>query len=295
MVLEKTNLQIIDDFLSTKKSEQTKKVYRVELQKFANFVNKSFDEVTNWDIIDFNKVLMANSKSDATRQRIYSTIRSLYTWLVKMHVISAEQNPTNGTIEKLTPHVDLENKFLTVKEVEAFKEKAKPNARNYAMVAVLATTGLRISEALGINWNDIVYLETPEGSGWFASVTRKGGKKQNIFLPDGTYEALMRLRRNIPINPKDDSPVFTSLFAGQHKRITATGARKTLEQIAKAAGIEKEFTPHWFRHTFVSQCIAAGANPRDVQWQAGHSSFRTTERYLHAMSKGVGKFFPVKF
>lgn len=213
-----------------------------------------------------------------------------------MDVVEKENNPASA-IDKFSPKKSSVNKSLTVREVESIKEVSYSNARNYALVAVLATTGMRISEVIGMNWSDIFRQDVEEGEGYdyFVHILRKGNKKQAIYLPEGTIKALMRLRRNRPLDESDDSPVFTAKWGAVNKRWTVNGARKILEQLATKAGITRPFTPHWFRHTFVTQCQRKGAPIRDIQWQAGHEKLETTEQYMWATGRGVGKFFPVKF
>lgn len=82
-----------------------------------------------------------------------------------MDVVEKENKPTTA-IDRFSPKKNSVNKSLTVKEVESIKEESYSNARNYALVAVLATTGMRISEAIGMNWNDIFRQDAEEGEGY---------------------------------------------------------------------------------------------------------------------------------
>lgn len=289
-----SNKELIDSFLSKYPSKGTQSTYRSALNKFNRFVNKPFDSVTKRDMIDFNGSL--KTPSDYTRQREHATVRSFYEFLVWAGVVSGGDNPSQGTFKKMTPTSKLSSKCLTVEEVEAMKKVAYPVARDFAMVAVLATTGTRINEMLGMKQSHCFrkYVKELDGEGWFITIDGKGSKSREVYLPDGTVWALERLLGH-SLDPSQDEYFFQRLYRGTIGKLTDDGARYGLEAMAKKAGITKKFTPHWFRHTFVSQLVDSGANPKDVQIVAGHSSFRSTEKYLWAIGKTVANLYPVQF
>jgi len=246
-------------------------------------------------MMDYNKVM--DTKSDATRQRIYATLRAMFKWLEWAGIIDDKENPVKGTFERLTPELNIASKCLEVEEIKALEATGWDDALDYAMVAVLSTTGVRIRELVNMKWTDCFRKYDPKTgtNDWFVNVLGKGNKYRDCFLPVGTVAALVRLRNGQQIDPSLDEPIFTRLYTKKIGKFTPEGARRRLEDLAVRAGITKPFTPHWFRHTFVSQAIDNGANPRDVQYSAGHSSFRSTEKYMWLMGKKVGNFFPVQF
>lgn len=288
-----SNEELITAYTTTLKSAGTKRVYKIELNKLNSFVNKPFKDVSKLDIINYNQTI--TTPSDATRQRIYGTIRAFFKWLVWAGVIWENENPVQGTFKKLTPNVDIASKCMLVSEIEAVKQAAYPNARDYAMIAVMATTGVRISELVNMKWADMfqVYDKEVNGLVWYIKIIGKGNKLREVFIKKGTELALIRLNGGNPIDPTKEGYIFTRIRDKKVDKLTVNGARWIIDGIAEKAKVK--LTPHWFRHTFLSQAANNGAPIREVQNVAGHSSIRTTEGYLWAQGTKVANYFPVEF
>lgn len=294
--MTKTNDELLDLYLTTQiKSVKSRIVYKSELNKLNEFFSKKpFAEIDKWQMLEYSKFVATNSKSERTEQRIYSMVRSFYKWLVTMGVVGQFDNPT-AVFKKLTPGKDnAKYKQLDEKEVTAIAEAARPNARNYALVVMLAVTGKRINEVIALNWNDIFYNE--ECKAYYAKMLLKGRKEQIVYLRKDVFAALMRLRRDEPLDAADNSPVFTTKHRGQIRRMTTENARCILEALAKKVGIDKPVTPHWFRHTFMTKTHKNGGSLKNLQGQAGHSDIRTTMRYTHEdMDNRVSELYPIWF
>lgn len=292
---KKTNTELIETFLENY-SGRTKESYGYELNvfdKFSESIGKNFSEIDKWDIAKFIKMVNERVDAPTTKQRIFSVIRTFFKWLATMDVVNVYSLPTIA-LPKITPVVDSENKSLTVLEVNAMSAIAyKKNTKYFALIAVLSCTGMRINEALNLNWNDI---QLDDHGYHYVSIKRKRNKHQSIPFRADVWDALMRLRNNTPILPDDGSPIFTSRYRGQINRITPQGARKKLEEYAKLAGITKPFTPHWFRHTFCTQTQENGAPAHEVCNVAGHAKLEQTLRYTHAMmGRRVVEYVPYRF
>lgn len=290
-----SNQELIEDFINYQDAEKTKPVYRGVVEKFDKFVQKPFAEVNKSDMARFSKTFEHLAKS--TRQRYFTTIRSFYARLVVVGVVHEHENPAQGIFKKLKYTKDLASRCLTPSEVELFREAARPDPRKYAMVATLATTGMRISELCDMKWSDMFksYNQETKQDDWCLKIVGKGNKVRYAFLVDGTVRALAQLRRNGMFDPSDDGYVFLRLYRKNWDRMTEAGAWKILKDLAKKAGVRGAFTPHFFRHTFLTQVLGNGASPRDTQFSAGHSSLRTTEEYLECLGTNVSKFYPVEF
>jgi integrase/recombinase XerD len=290
-----TNQELIEYFLNKQKSDKTKPVYRGVIEKFDKFVNKPFEDVSKKDMEDFS--LLIDHFAPATKLRYYATIRAFFTWLAWAEIIKEDENPSKGSFKKYSQSKDLASKCLAPSEVEAIREVARTDARKYAMIATIATTGMRISELCAMKWSDMfkTYNKDTGNEDWCLRIEGKGGKIRYAFLVEGTLKALLELRKNGGFDPSDDTYVFLRLYKKEWGRMTETGARIIIESLAKKAGVKDDFTPHWFRHTFLSQVLANGASPRDTQFCAGHSSLRTTEIYLEHLGTNVSKFYPVLF
>jgi integrase/recombinase XerD len=289
------NQELIEDFLNFQDSAKTKLVYRGVIEKFDKFVQKPFVDVVKRDMAEFS--ITIEHLANPTRQRYYCTIRSFFTRLVDVGVIEEHKNPSQGIFKKLKYSKDIASRCLTPTEVELFREAARPDRRKYAMVATLATTGMRISELCDMKWSDM-FLSHNQETGeedWCLRIVGKGNKTRYAFLVEGTLKALAQLRKNGMFNPSDNSYVFLRLYKKEWGKLTEAGAWRILKALGKKAGIRDAFTPHFFRHTFLTQVLAHGASPRDTQFSAGHSSLRTTEEYLECLGTNVSKFYPVQF
>jgi integrase len=132
----------------------------------------------------------------------------------------------------------------------------------------LALNGLRISEALGADIND---LDQNRGHRTLF-VRRKGGKTATIPLAPRTARAL-----DLYIDERVDGPIFMN--HDMTKRLDRHAATRIVERLAKAAGIDKRISPHSLRHSFITAALDAGVPLRDVQEAASHADPRTTMRY----------------
>lgn len=161
--------------------------------------------------------------------------------------------------------------------------------RNYAILRTLYSTGLRISELISLN-RDQINLKTRE-----FRVAGKGGKHRIVFLSPEAAEAIddyIRLRDDdfLPVfvnhgrgkaNKKDN--LVTSL--GEKRRLSATMVQYFIRNFAKRAGLVKHVTPHKLRHSFATELLKNGADIRSVQDMLGHSSITTTQLYTHLTNR----------
>jgi site-specific recombinase XerD len=150
------------------------------------------------------------------------------------------------------------------------EQAAKSGLRDHALVELLALNGLRISEALGA---DIEDLGTERGHRTL-QLRRKGGKRALAALSPRAAAAVDAL-----VGDRQEGPIFTTRTG---KRLDRQAAWKTVRRLAAAAGITKAVSPHSFRHGFVTAALDAGVPLRDVQDAAGHADPRTTRRYDRA-------------
>jgi integrase/recombinase XerD len=139
--------------------------------------------------------------------------------------------------------------------------------RDHALVALLALNGLRVSEALGADADDLAH----ERGHRTLTVRRKGGKQQTIALAPRTVNALDSM-----LGGRNDGPLFITRSG---RRLDRHAALKTIRRLARLAGIEHRVSPHALRHGFVTAALDAGVSLRDVQDAAGHADPRTTRRY----------------
>ena len=174
--------------------------------------------------------------------------------------------------------------FLTPEEVRALVDAAplskKTEARDRAIVETLYATGLRISELVALN-RDQVDLVRRE-----FTVIGKGRKARVVFLTERAATAIKSM-----LDLRDDAfqPLFVNTrhtrgqvrFDGEHRRLGPASVQLLLRRASVKAGILKKVTPHVLRHSFATTLLRNGADIRSVQELLGHASITTTQIYTH--------------
>jgi integrase/recombinase XerD len=209
-------------------------------------------------------------RSPATLARRLSTVSSFYRYCEGEEVV--EKNPVTH-VRRPTVGTDTVSTGLDADELADLIHAAEADSpRSHALVLLLGMNGLRVSEVLSADVDD---LNTERGHRVLL-VTRKGGKKATIPLAPRTAEAV-----DAYVSERTTGPLF----------VTATGKRwersevwRTIRRLARVAVPDKATTlhPHDLRHAFVTLSLDAGASLRDVQDAAGHADPRTTRRYDRA-------------
>lgn len=166
-----------------------------------------------------------------------------------------------------------EVEFLEAKEIKRLLGVTK-NLRDKAILELLFSTGLRVSELANLNRENINLK-----SGEF-SVRGKGGKIRLVFISDSAKNALI----NYVSKRKDLDPALFINFRKQ-QRLTPRTIQRIVKKYAIKAGIVKEVTPHTLRHSFATDLLKNGADLRSVQIMLGHSSITTTQIYIHITDK----------
>ena len=161
--------------------------------------------------------------------------------------------------------------------IEAAIDLSKPEGiRDLAIIEVLFSCGLRISELIGLKLSEL-YLE--EG---YIRVHGKGRKERLVPIGDNAIEKLRQwfvVRQGIEVKPGEEDYVFISLRRGKH--LSRISLFVYIKDYAEKAGIRKNISPHTFRHSFATQLLEGGANLRAIQAMLGHEDIGTTEIYMH--------------
>lgn len=192
---------------------------------------------------------------------------------------------------------DREITFLTEDELELLFSTVDKSSliglRDYAILETLFSTGLRVSELVGLN-RDKISLEKGE-----ATVIGKGGKARLVFLSESAKQSI---NKYLDARSDDDPAVFIRHgrkkkeieisikklrddLADENMRLTVRTIQRIINNYAKKAGIIKKVTPHTLRHSMATDLLGAGADLRSVQTLLGHSSITTTQIYTHVTDK----------
>jgi integrase/recombinase XerC len=158
--------------------------------------------------------------------------------------------------------------------IEAEREDTSPAAlRDRAILETLYSSGLRVSELVGLNWRDV-----DDEVGMVLVRSGKGNKDRMVPIGEPAIDALKAWRRAMPRAWELDGPVITNLRGG---RLTTRAVENILARRIIAAGLGSSITPHGLRHCFATHMLDSGADLRSIQEMLGHASLATTQRYTH--------------
>ena len=247
--------------------------YKLDLEDFQRFLGES--EIKSVDYLFLRKylfVLKEKNLSNRSIGRKLSTLRSFFKFLtregyLKTNPITSLSSPKQ---EKRLPH------FLTEEEVrhliEAAFSKDEKDIRGLRDRAVLETfysTGIRISELVGLNREDLDFI-----SG-IAKVRGKGKKERIVPIGEA---ALRAISRYLESRKKESAVLFLNKSGN---RISTRGVRDIVEKYIHRAGIKQGISAHTLRHSFATHLLNRGADLRSVQELLGHANLSTTQIYTH--------------
>ncbi len=254
-------------------SPNTVAAYSSDVDAFLQLCSKSLATVERADIEQYF-MSRTDTLSKRSQARAISALRTFFDWLL----IEGERkdNPCDGIdVPKLSQYLP---EVLSVEEVDAIMSAVRlkdwAGMRDRAILELLYGCGLRVSELCGLKISQ-VYVE--EG---FVRVFGKGNKERIVPLGDMAASAFTNYleMRPEPAAPAFDDVAFLNRFAKPLSRISVF---KMIRNYAMLAGINKDISPHSFRHSFATHLIENGADLRVVQEMLGHESILTTEIYTH--------------
>jgi integrase/recombinase XerD len=269
-------------------SMNTLHAYRRDMAKFAAFISKQnlkVDEIERSHVVDFLRTLYLRKLDSRSIARHLVTIRHFFRFLF-----------TEGII-KVDPAVDVQSpkfrqalpEFLSLAEVDRLL--AQPDItttlglRDKAMIELLYSTGLRVSELCGLKTADI-QMEM----GCLRCIG-KGNKER--LVPVGrraldTVHEYMRKSRPQILGERTSSFLFTSRTGSAMNRIKFW---MVLGVYGRKAGLRKALTPHMLRHSFATHLLDRGADLRSVQMMLGHADIATTQIYTHVVEERLKQVY----
>ena len=268
-------------YLKLEKSLQpnTVEAYMSDIEKFSAYLEGGADallSVTLDELRGFVASLSDVGVHARSQARILSSLRSFYGFL-KLDGFIAEDPTELLKSPKIGMHLP---DVLTVQEIDdiinAIDLSKKEGQRNRAMIEVLYSCGLRVSELCSLRMSDL-YL--PEQ---FIRVTGKGDKQRLVPISGraiAELEAYFCDRNRIEIKPGYEDFVFIS--ERLKKPLSRIMVFHFIKQLVVAADVKKCVSPHTFRHSFATHLLEGGANLRVIQAMLGHESIATTEIYAH--------------
>lgn len=252
--------------------------YMSDVEKFSAFIGgqERMLAATIADIREFLATLAAVGINPRSQARLLSSLRSFYGFLKIDGYI--ENDPTelvsSPKIAMRLPDV------LSLQEIDdminAIDLSKKEGQRNRAIIEMLYSCGLRVSELCGLRLSELYAKEQ------FIRVTGKGDKQRLVPVSPraiAELEAYYEDRNRIAIKPGYEDYIFIS--ERLKKPLSRIMVFHMIKELAVAAGIKKCVSPHTFRHSFATHLLEGGANLRVIQAMLGHESISTTEIYTH--------------
>jgi integrase/recombinase XerD len=240
--------------------------------RFAQFHQAPLEKADSESVVNY--LSSRRDISERTQAHILSSLRNFYDWLLLEKVV--DENPCDKVdMPKLGRYLPA---VLSVDEVEAIMDSVDCcdwyGKRDRAILEVLYSCGLRVSEAVGLKIS-CLYLD--EG---FVRVIGKGNKERLVPMGEIACDAVRNYldSRPLPADAESDDILFLNRFGKGFSRVSMFNLVK---KQALIAGVQKEISPHTFRHSFATHLVENGADLRVVQEMLGHESITTTEIYTH--------------
>lgn len=262
-------------------SENTIEAYVSDLQKLQDFAEQNLINITPITISyehlqEFLYQVSKNNYSERTQARWISSIKGFFSFLLEDEL--REDNPS-ALLEMPKLGLYLPD-TLSLEEIEKLISATEENTdlakRNCCMIEVLYGCGLRVSELTELQISNINFKEN------YLKIQGKGDKVRFVPLADYTADFIKNYINNIrskqKINPKHSDILFLNSRGAQ---ISRQMVFLIIKEIVRKAGIQKNISPHTFRHSFATHLLQNGADLRFIQEMLGHSSITTTEIYTH--------------
>ena len=283
MLIGFSNYLLIDRMLS----DNTIKSYEFDMQSFFTFLsseNKAIIDVTKLDLQQYLARLYDLDFKAATVSRHLSTIRAFYDYLLiegKVKASPCELIESPKLPKNLPTVLNLDE---VTRLLDSFTANCANDIRNKAMIELLYASGMRVSELLNLNLDDL-YLDMG-----FVRCMGKGSRERIVPIGDLANDALKIYLRESRQELLKDNKQTSALFLNRlGSRMSRQGFWKILKKQAKKACIVKEISPHKLRHSFATHLIENGADLRIVQELLGHADISTTQIYTHISKSHLQK------
>lgn len=282
------------DFLAVEQgySENTIAAYRNDLSQFARFLTEMDAPIVPWAELKKDKIvnyilhLKEREYTSSTVARKVAAIKSFFHFLLAEGIIKDDPTATldspkvNKRLPKALSH-DLVNRLLA----EAGKSSTPKGRRDKALLELLYATGMRVSELVLLNIDDVNLASAN------VRCFGKGSKERIIPIYDRAVHALEEyLQKDRPRLLKN--PNEKALFLNHRgKRLTRQGLWLIIKRYADEIGMGSEITPHTLRHSFATHMLSGGAGLREVQKLLGHANISTTQVYTHVDSERLREVY----
>ena len=262
-------------------SENTIAAYRRDIKKFILFLRNYLGNDPT--AIDLNKLgnngfrgYLAEQKnlgnSNVSIARQISSLKSFFNYLIKIKKInnSSILNLKGPKQKKSLPRPIIADLAIQViKEAKNIDDEKWIGQRNQTILILLYGCGLRISEALNLNYSDFTNND-------YLIIKGKGNKERMVPMMDYIRKSIIQYMEICPYELTNDDPLF---IGKRRRRLSPRIIQYALEKIRASLALPETATPHALRHSFATHLLENGGDLRTIQELLGHSSLSTTQKY----------------
>lgn len=250
------------------------------------------EDLKKLDVRDFRNFFSLRAKSDINKASIAreeSAVRNFFKWMDNNGIMqnTAVFQLSSPKLPKVLPRsLDVNTTFEVIDK--AMEDASEPwiGIRDMAIFTLLYGCGLRISEALGLNVED---LENPD----FLKICGKGGKDRYVPLLPIVIERIEKYKKCCPYRLNHGEPLF---LGAKGERVKPRIIQRKLQKIRLELNLPSNITPHALRHSYATHLLAQGSDLRSIQELLGHASLSSTQRYtdvnMEMILKEYKKAFP---
>ena len=257
-------------------SDNTIDSYMRDLAQFAHYILRMYDvppkKVEPEMISNYMSRLYELGREKSSQARALSGIKSFFNYLLLEEVIDSSPAELIEAPKSSRPLPDT----LSTEEIDrligSIEDSTTKGLRDRAILEVLYSCGLRVSELCDLKLGDLFFAEG------YIRVIGKGNKQRLVPM---SSIARSRIQLYIDVRQKEKQKEEVLFLNNRGKKLTRVMIFTIIKQAAQRAGIDKKISPHTFRHSFATHLLEGGANIRQVQELLGHENILTTEIYTH--------------
>ena len=257
-------------------SDNTIESYMRDLAQFAHYILRMYDvppkKVEPEMISNYMNRLYELGREKSSQARALSGIKSFFNYLLLEEIIDSSPAELIEAPKSSRPLPDT----LSTEEIDrligSIEDTTTKGLRDRAILEVLYSCGLRVSELCDLKLGDLFFAEG------YIRVIGKGNKQRLVPM---SSIARSRIQLYMDVRQKDKQKEEILFLNNRGKKLTRVMIFTVIKQAAQRAGIDKKISPHTFRHSFATHLLEGGANIRQVQELLGHENILTTEIYTH--------------
>ncbi len=254
--------------------------YTLDIKKLTKWLDENTIEVSPIKITQETLqqfiYTIAKEVNPRSQSRIISGLKGFFNYLVfeeyrKINPLELIESPKIG--RKLPDTLSIEEIDLLIATIDLSKPQGE---RNRSIIETLYGCGLRVSELINLKISDLFFDEG------FIKVTGKGDKQRFVPIGSLTIKYITLYRKEIRVHQKINPSAIDTLYLNRRgNSLTRSMIFHIIKELTEKAGLNKNISPHTFRHSFATHLLENGADLRAIQQMLGHESITTTEIYTH--------------